>query len=83
MASLSPPDGLGYCECERCRAVAQGGKTFQKHGTTFATRPDGVEVSITSETLFGFVNQVATAVAAKFLARVTVVDHAIATRWEG
>lgn len=66
MISLSPPDGLGFCECERCRAVAQGGEIFPKHGTSFAKRPDGVVVSIASETLFGCVNEVAAAVAEKY-----------------
>src|SRR5262249_23082135 len=61
MVTMSPPDGLGFCECERCRAVCQGGEPFQKHGTTFAKRPDGVIVSVASETLFGCVNQVAAA----------------------
>jgi len=66
LVSLSPPDGLGYCECERCRAVCRGGKTYEKHLSTFAKRPDGVEVSVASETVFGFVNAVAEAVAAKY-----------------
>ncbi len=66
LVSLSPPDGLGYCECERCRAVCRGGKTYEKHLSTFARRPDGVEVSVASETVFGFVNAVAEAVAAKY-----------------
>jgi hypothetical protein len=66
LVSLSPPDGLGYCECERCRAVCQGGKTYEKHLSTFAKRPDGVEVSVASETVFGFVNAVAEAVAARY-----------------
>ncbi|HEY7428260.1 MAG TPA: DUF4838 domain-containing protein [Gemmataceae bacterium] len=65
MISMTPPDGLGYCECERCRAVCRGGEPYQKQGTTFAHRPDGVLVNITSETLFQFVNQVAAAVAKK------------------
>jgi hypothetical protein len=63
MISMTPPDGLGYCECERCMAVCQGGKPYQEHGTTFARRPDGVLINVTSENLFQFVNQVATAVA--------------------
>lgn len=65
MITLSPPDGLGFCECERCKAVTQGGDIFQKHGTSFAKRPDGVVVSIPSETLFACVNTVAAAVAEK------------------
>ncbi|HYT90647.1 MAG TPA: DUF4838 domain-containing protein [Gemmataceae bacterium] len=66
MISMTPPDGLGFCECERCRAVCQGGKPYKDLGTTFARRPDGVLVSVTSETLFQFINQVAAAVAAKY-----------------
>jgi hypothetical protein len=65
MISMTPPDGLGYCECERCRAVCRGGKPYQEQGTTFARRPDGVLINVTSETLFQFVNQVAAAVAKK------------------
>lgn len=66
MISMTPPDGLGYCECERCLAALQGGKPYQEHDTTFARRPDGAVVNITSETLFQFINQVATAVAEKY-----------------
>lgn len=66
MISMSPPDGLGYCECEKCAAVFQGGAPFQAHGTTFAKRPDGVTVNITSETLFRLVSDVARAVAEKY-----------------
>jgi hypothetical protein len=65
MISMSPPDGLGYCECDKCAAVFQGGTPFQTHGTTFAKRPDGVIVNITSETLFRMVSDVAQAVAEK------------------
>jgi hypothetical protein len=63
--SMSPPDGLGYCECERCRAVFQGGEPFREHSTLFARRPDGVVVNISSETFFRMVNEVARAVAEK------------------
>lgn len=66
MVSISPPDGLNYCECERCRAVFQGGEPYEKHGTLFAKRPDGVVVNITSENLFAFANKVAEAVSAKY-----------------
>ncbi|HOX04655.1 MAG TPA: DUF4838 domain-containing protein [Candidatus Paceibacterota bacterium] len=65
MISMSPPDGLGYCECERCFAVFGGGAPEARHGTWFARRPDGVVVSAASETLFRFINQVAAAVAEK------------------
>ena len=65
MISMSPPDGLGYCECERCFAVFQGGAPTKEQGTTFAKRPDGVVVNVTSETLFKMVSEVAKAVAEK------------------
>jgi hypothetical protein len=66
MVSVSPPDGLGFCECERCLAVCQKGETFTKHLTKFAKRPDGVVVSVPSETVFHFANEVAAAVAEKY-----------------
>jgi hypothetical protein len=64
--SLSPPDGLDFCECERRLAIGRGGATYKKHLCTFAKRPDGVVVSVASETVFGFVNEAAAAVAAKY-----------------
>lgn len=66
MISMTPPDGLGYCECPRCLEVCRGGKPYQEYGTTFAKRPDGVLVNVTSETLFAFINKVAEAVAKKY-----------------
>ncbi|MEK6236683.1 MAG: DUF4838 domain-containing protein, partial [Planctomycetales bacterium] len=63
MISMTPPDGLGYCECQRCREVFQGAKPYPAHGSLFARRGDGTVVNITSETLFAFVNQVADAAA--------------------
>lgn len=57
--SLSPPDGLNYCECEDCRAVFEGAEPYSAHGSLFAERPDGVLVNITSETLFNAVREVA------------------------
>lgn len=65
MISVSAPDGLGFCECDRCRAFAQVVRTNEAHGTLFGTTADGREVSIASETLFSYANQVAKAVAAK------------------
>lgn len=64
--SLSPPDGLGYCECDRCHEVFQGGEPERAHGTLFAVRPDGLKVNIVSETLFAVVNRAAEAVAEEF-----------------
>jgi hypothetical protein len=66
MISMTPPDGLGFCECERCRAVCREGKPYQEFGATFAHRPDGVLVNVTSETLFAFINKIAEAVSAKY-----------------
>lgn len=66
MISMTPPDGLGYCECPRCLEVCGGAKPFREHGGLFARRPDGELVSVTSETVFRFVNRVAEAVAARF-----------------
>lgn len=63
MISMTPPDGLGYCECERCLAVFQGEEPFGAHSTLFAKRQDGALVNVTSETLFACVNKVAEAVA--------------------
>ncbi len=63
MISMTPPDGLGYCECERCLKVFKGGKPYRAHGSLFAKRPDGELVNITSDTLFTFINAVAKAVA--------------------
>jgi len=66
MITMSPPDGLGYCECEQCLKVLEGGEPLREHGTLFARRADGTLVNVTSETLFAFVNQVAAAVAEKY-----------------
>ena len=66
MISMTPPDGLGYCECDRCFAVLQGAKPYAAYGSFFAKRPDGLVVNVTSETLFHFINQVAAAVAEKY-----------------
>ena len=66
MVSMSPPDGLGYCECQRCLAVFGDADPFRAHSSLFARRPDGRTVNITSETLFAFVNRVAAAVAREY-----------------
>jgi hypothetical protein len=66
MISMTPPDGLGYCECDRCMAVCQGGKPYNEWGTTFARRPDGVLISVASETLFRFINRVTASLAEQY-----------------
>jgi hypothetical protein len=64
--SLTPDDGLGFCECNLCFGTAKGGKVKEEYGSFFATRPDGVLVCTVSETLFNAVNQVARAVGEKY-----------------
>ena len=66
MISLTPADGLGYCECPLCHKWAQGGEIFWDKGSQFAKRPDGTLVCITSESLFHCINTAAKALAAKF-----------------
>jgi hypothetical protein len=64
--SLTPADGLGYCECDKCFGTAKGGEVKELKGSFFATRPDGVLVCTVSETLFNAVNKVAKAVGEKY-----------------
>jgi hypothetical protein len=59
--TMTPADGLGYCECDGCKQVFQGGEPFREHGTMFAKRPDGVLVNITTETLFRAITEAAKA----------------------
>lgn len=66
MISMTPPDGLGYCECERCISVFQGAEPKRIHRSLFAERPDGVLVNVTSETLFAFINKIAESVSEKY-----------------
>ena len=65
MISMTPPDGLGYCECRRCLTVFDGAEPFREHRSLFARRADGALVNVTSETVFAMVNQIAAAVAEK------------------
>ena len=64
--SLTPADGLGYCECDKCFGTAKGGEVKELKGSFFATRPDGLLVCTVSETLFDAVNKVAKAVGQKY-----------------
>jgi hypothetical protein len=61
MISLTPADGLGYCECPLCQSWAQGNEVVWDKGTQFAKRPDGRLVCITSESLFNCINAAARA----------------------
>jgi hypothetical protein len=64
--SLTPDDGLGYCECNQCRSSAQGAEVRAEKGSWFATRPDGVIICTVSESLFKAVNQVAKVVGERY-----------------
>lgn len=64
--SMSPADGLGFCECDKCNAWAKGGEVKADKGSFFATRPDGLLVCTVSEPLFNAVNIVAKAVGQKY-----------------
>lgn len=64
--TVSAPDGLGFCECEKCFAVFQGGEPYEENLALLGKRPDGEVVSATSETIFAMANKVAEAVAAKY-----------------
>lgn len=66
MISITPPDGLGYCSCEKCKAVAGVKEVFEEKGSLFGKQTDGTLVNVTSETVFRFANDVAKAVAAKY-----------------
>jgi hypothetical protein len=59
MVSMTPPDGLGYCACQRCLSAAGVKQTVWRKGSLFGTRADGAEVNVTSETLFALVRRVA------------------------
>ena len=67
MISLTPPDGLNFCECQKCFSVFQGSKPkYTRHRVWFATRPDGVMVGAPSETVFAMVNAVAREVGKRY-----------------
>jgi hypothetical protein len=66
MISLTPADGLGYCECPLCRDWAKGGEVYWDKGSQFAKRPDGKLVCITSESLFNCINAAAKALSEKY-----------------
>jgi len=66
MVSVSPPDGIGFCECKLCMKVA-GVTAFRKEGyTLYGNKPDGTLVTLPSETCFNFANKIAEAVEKEF-----------------
>jgi hypothetical protein len=66
MVSVTPPDDMGYCECDRCLARAGVTETARRLDTTFGRNSQGEWVSVTSETVYHFTNEVARAVAREF-----------------
>ena len=68
MVSTSAPDGGGFCECERCRERANVAKIYPAHGPAglYGLTPQGREVSVPSETIFHYANEVADAVAKNY-----------------
>lgn len=65
MISLTPPDGLGYCTCEKCLAAADVKEFYEDKGAFFGKNSRGELVNVTSETVFRLANEVAAAVAEK------------------
>ncbi len=63
MLSLSPPDGLGFDTSEIALKQAKVNDIFEAHGAIFGRQADGTLVSLASENVFHFVNEVARAVA--------------------
>lgn len=63
MVSLTPPDYLGFCECERCLALLKGGERLRQADALFARQPDGTLLSAASEAVFQFANRVTEEVA--------------------
>jgi uncharacterized protein DUF4838 len=51
MISVSPDDGIGFCECERCQQLAKVSSIYSAHGPggIFGKTANGVEVSVPSE----------------------------------
>jgi hypothetical protein len=66
MITVSAPDGVNFCECDRCKALAGVEEIHEAFGTPFGKRADGREVSLPSETIFHYANEVARAVAKEF-----------------
>ncbi len=65
MISLTPPDGLGYCTCEKCLAAAGVKEFYEDKGSFFGKQSNGELVNVTSETVFRMANEVAAAVTEK------------------
>ncbi len=62
--SISPNDGLGFCECDRCRAL-DSGQTKETRDNPFALEPrDQRAQAVLSDRMFTYANAVAEGVAA-------------------
>lgn len=67
MLTVSAPDGVGFCECPGCQKLAGVTQTFRdERGFLFGKKADGSVVSVASEAIFRYANEVARAVARKF-----------------
>ena len=70
MISVSAPDGGGFCECPLCLKRARVTQTHRgRVGFLFGKTPDGQTVSVASETIFHYANEVARAVAKRYPGR--------------
>lgn len=70
MITVSAPDGGGFCECPLCLKQARVTQTYRDRvGFLFGKTPDGQTVSVASETIFHYANEVARAVARRYPGR--------------
>lgn len=66
MVPVTPPDDPGFCECERCLKNAGVTNTTLKLDTLFGRNANGDEVSVPSENVYRFANEIARVVAHEF-----------------
>ncbi len=66
MVPVTPPDDPGFCECERCLERANVTTTTLKLDTLFGRNAQGEDVSVPSENVYRFANEIARVVAREF-----------------
>ncbi len=66
MVPVTPPDDPGFCECERCLKRAKVTTTTLKLDTLFGRNEQREDVSIPSENVYRFANDIARVVAREF-----------------
>ena len=66
MVPVTPPDDPGFCECERCLQRANVTTTTLKLDTLFGRNTQGEDVSVPSENVYRFANEIARVVAREF-----------------